>query len=1668
MGRNLGRKGLRFVFSASFFITLLSARLVLGQVDVSNNNGDLSDGSLGAAITFLNNQIPPGGSVSFEQSLGTITLSQSITATGSVTFLSTNAPSAQVLGQDNLTSQFQFQQDLNVGSNFALSLGNNASNVNELDASVTAGTWTLNSGSQFSLLAGTAAVTTDAGTSAVTGISGGNVSVSAGSITMNSIAGGSITGGNGQSISVTGSDIDSGGMGGNASLNANNLYSASSAFTVTGGTGGTANGAGVTIGSQTSVSIGSGILNSGSTFVIQGGNGGSSDSGNAGGYGGSANFTAGGTLAISGSNLSVLGGKGSDSSNEDAGAGGGVSATLGALNMDSGASAAFTGGNGGTGYGAGGIGGEIDLTANSVSLTGSGTSLNINGGVGGQQTGSQRSDLGGDGGSAFVTVGSLFVDSGTIININGGAAGNTSGPSIGGGGNFGVTNFSVASISAGTVTLNGDMGVTGGAGGSGFFGGNGGYAIAAASTWVLGSDASLSVIGGVAGEGASTVGPGGEAIMTAGTLSMDSGSSIEVHGGAGGAGTGHQGVTVGGLGGLTTFTAGSVSMGTGTSIGVMGGTGGTGGGQGGQVGVSIVSLSMDSGSNARFAGGSAVDGTGMGGQVSLSAGAVTMNSSSISILAGNGGSGGGDGNQAIINLDSLAMNGASTFTVEGGQGGAGTTQGGNGGMVQMYASSVSMTSGSDFTALGGDASNGGQAGNLNVIFDDLQGASGSSVSLFGTGQSTLIVNGGNFAGSIQGSALLEVGGSPLTLSGSNSYSGGTSVIGGQLVVDTGGTLGSGSVFTDATVDFIDNAQAGSNTFTTGNSGSLDFRGTSSASNATIINNDYLQFYDTANAGSAAITNLGHLNFYDGSSAANAVIQNQSNGIIVFSGDNSPASISTAGNSNITNNGAVSFSDSSTAGSATIISNSGATVAFSGTSTGGSAFFVNSGGSVFDISGVTSSGVTVDMVEGAGNIGLGSKNLTTGDNTLNATISGVISDTGIVSATGGSLTKTGAATLTLAGANTYSGGTSVAAGTLALAGTGTLGSGSLGINESANFDLSGSTAGVTVGSIQGSGGISLGGNTLTVGSDNISTTFSGVIGDGGIDGGSGGGLTKVGTGTLTLMETDTYSGSTVLSAGTLAVGNSDALGTGSVAVNGGTLAVSGGPMTIDVGGNYTQGSNGHLQLGLAGASTGQYDILDVSGAATLNGALAVTSYGGFIPAIGNDFMAVTANGGISGKFSSFTSDITGIRFYPIYQNDDLLLEVFPASFAQLGTTPNQTAVGKALDAGFYVSGNQSLVQILGTQNASQLVKDFDLISPAGLTPIYKMGFATEENRASIALNRLDALFQQSPKAGGADSANILPEGPLFAGNMKADKEKAIMDQEEAKGDTSASPNTAAPENRIGVFVNGLGNFGSVTGDSNASGYNFMTAGMAAGMDYRFNQEWAGGLLLGYSSSGTSQSGSNSVSVTGGQAGLYGGWNHGKLRLEALVDGGINSYQTQRASFDPLLSGATALGSTQGTQFGSQLTCGINRQLGQVGLDMFITGQYADVSINGFKETGSLTPLGIPSQSESELSSQLGAKADWSWKMGNISILPNISLAWEHVYQGNQDSLNATLGSANNPFTVQGPLTGTDAAVLGAGINAQFSPSLGAYVQYQGKLGLTNYGLQNINAGVGIEF
>ena len=248
---------------------------------------------------------------------------------------------------------------------------------------------------------------------------------------------------------------------------------------------------------------------------------------------------------------------------------------------------------------------------------------------------------------------------------------------------------------------------------------------------------------------------------------------------------------------------------------------------------------------------------------------------------------------------------------------------------------------------------------------------------------------------------------------------------------------------------------------------------------------------------------------------------------------------------------------------------------------------------------------------------GTVSLGTGALTVNQT--GATAFNGVITGAG-SLTKTGVGVLTLGGANSYTGATTISGGTLALGSSDRLSDSSAVIINASNatFDLGGYSD--TIGSLAGSGTVTLGaGGVLTTG-DGISTEYAGAIS-------GSGSVTKQGAGTWTLTGNNTHSGLTTVSAGKLMLNNTSGVGlASSVSVGGsatlggkgtlsGAVSVDGtlrpgdesAPGTLTVGG-LTLGSGAQCVMRIANGAS--HDMIVSTGAVDLGGATLTLDKTGF--------------------------------------------------------------------------------------------------------------------------------------------------------------------------------------------------------------------------------------------------------------------------------------------------------------------------------------------------------------------------------------------------------------------------------------------------------------------------
>jgi outer membrane autotransporter protein len=729
---------------------------------------------------------------------------------------------------------------------------------------------------------------------------------------------------------------------------------------------------------------------------------------------------------------------------------------------------------------------------------------------------------------------------------------------------------------------------------------------------------------------------------------------------------------------------------------------------------------------------------------------------------------------------------------------------------------------------------------------------------------------------------------------------------------------------------------------------------------------------------------------------------------------------------VTNNGTLAFNRSDT-------------MTFSGAISGaGSVTQAGSGTTVLTGANTYAGGTTI----AAGTLQIGNGGTSgsiIGDVTNNGTLAFDSSDTvifpGVISGTG-SVTQAGTGTTVLSGANTYGGGTTLASGTITVGNNSALGTGTLAMAagttlsflNSANFTLT---------------------NPITISGDpaftppvNTTQTLAGVI----ADGSAPGTLAMNGAGTLVLSAINTYTGPTTVNSGTLQVNGSIAASSLTSVNNGATLLGTGtvGNTQINAGGMFAPGALGvpGTSMAVAGnlvfqpgatfltqATATAASRVNISGTATLNGAVSVTaSPGVYRP--NASYTILNAAGGVSGAFSGVTSNFAFLAPSLSYDPNDVFLTLQLTGFAAGAQTPNQYAVGTALDRSV-VTASGDFATVLSTLVGLGTQPGAAALNALSGQPYADFGTMNVNNGALF----MNALGQQMANARGATYATT---------------RTALAQACEIAACDDAGP--------LSGWTSALGGLGSVLGDGNASTLTYNFGGAAAGIDYRLDPRFLVGIGAGYThatqwvNSFMGQGWSDSASVA-----AYGSFTQWGLYVDALAGYAYYNNQQQRQIIIPGLQPRTATGSTGANQFLGQVETGYKVSVyapAAASVTPFARLQVSDVTQNAFSESGAQSlSLNVAQQTTNSLRTTLGADLASSIDFGeNKKIDLAVRLGWLHEFADTGRPITAAFaGAPVNAFTVYGAAPQRNSAVVGLQAATNIAAATQLYLRYDGEIG-----------------
>ena len=629
-----------------------------------------------------------------------------------------------------------------------------------------------------------------------------------------------------------------------------------------------------------------------------------------------------------------------------------------------------------------------------------------------------------------------------------------------------------------------------------------------------------------------------------------------------------------------------------------------------------------------------------------------------------------------------------------------------------------------------------------------------------------------------------------------------------------------------------------------------------------------------------------------------------------------------------------------------------------------------------------------------------------------------------------LIKYGAGTLTIAGDATYTGGTTINGGALVLGNGGTSGS------VIGNITFCSNAADPTC-------------DTST--SKVLAFNRSDVFNYGGSITGPGQVL-QVGVGATILSGVNTYTGPTLIDAGTLSITGSI---TSAVSVNsGGVLSGSGtvGSVTVNAGGLLAPANpggvltvQGNLILATAGAylveiNSSSADRVNVTGTATLGGNLLVALTGSSITK--QSYLILNATGGITGTFAGVNNLPASLPATLSYGANSVFLSL-SLNYNALGNlNANQRNVGNALSQ-FFNSNGTIPVSYVG-------------LSPAALSQIAGETATGSQQTTFQAMSEfINTLLD--PFIGGRESAtspavSTTPYAEESGASAHAANGATRSDRERA---AYAAVFTKAPLRQVydphwSVWTSGFG--GSQTTDGNtATGSNSATSrifGVAAGADYLLSPRTIAGFAL--AGGGTNFSVANSGS---GRSDLFQAGGYVRHTVGAAYISGALAYGWQDITTDRLAMADKLHAEFNANALSGRVEGGYRFATRWMGITPYAAGQFTSFWLPAYAELAvfgsNAFALAYGSQGVTDTRAELGVRTDRSFALATGLLTLRGRFAWAHDFDPDRNVATTFQALPGASFVVNGAAQASDSALMTASAEMKWRNGWSSVATFEGE-------------------
>lgn len=496
----------------------------------------------------------------------------------------------------------------------------------------------------------------------------------------------------------------------------------------------------------------------------------------------------------------------------------------------------------------------------------------------------------------------------------------------------------------------------------------------------------------------------------------------------------------------------------------------------------------------------------------------------------------------------------------------------------------------------------------------------------------------------------------------------------------------------------------------------------------------------------------------------------------------------------------------------------------------------------------------------------------------------------------------------------------------------------------------------------------------------------------------------------------------------------AFNTAALTVNG-TLkaAENGSSRAVTVTGNYSQGSSGVLETRIN--STSDYDQVAVTGTATIADGATIRPLSTSYIADGSSFHIVTASGlsvDPSALVLDYSSPLLSWRLSES-GNDLVLTATRSQTFASL-TTGSSAAGGAVLEqVGATATGDMqdiiaSLQTLPSTSAVSNAVRE---LAPAPSGGIVQGTTAAGNAAITTVQTRMAALRNGQTQVAVAPTDATL--ALTDAGRAMASS--TAQDKNDSMGPLLgvASGPTAA---KAGIWAQGFGSTGRQDARDDSQGYRSRTAGFAVGGDTPVTDDTVVGFAGSFARTfvdGRGLQDQDSSRIDSYQLTAYATHSYGASFVEAMVAGGINSYDSRRAI---AFLGRNADADFDGWQGLAKVTAGHDFPTGDNGWTVTPVAslQYAHTHVDSYDETGAgAASLAVDSQDYNTLTPGLGVRVQPSpIAVAEGTLTPQASLGVSYDVVSDRQQVTSAFTGGGSAFTTEGADPARAAVTAGLGL------------------------------------